>query len=289
MTRKARKVTVMAIRAATTGDSRAGRMTLFSTVLTWMASAPPAIQVAPISPPNSACDELEGRPRYQVSRFHRIAATSPAKITTGVMSVSSTSPPEIVFATCTDRNAPARFRQPASATATLGRRAPVAIEVAMALAVSWKPLVKSKISAVTTTTTTITVTSICRTLQSSRYPAAGSQTPSRVVAGFGAVHPASRSVRPPVAEPFVANGAAKIPKAVEADAADAADAARVAAASPPRRSRRMPPRPPRRCDSCWRLWGERREPARSSPRVRCSCPEGLHRPGTASSPGDGFP
>ena len=37
-------------------------MTLFSTVLKWMASAPPATQVAPIRPPNSACDELEGRP-----------------------------------------------------------------------------------------------------------------------------------------------------------------------------------------------------------------------------------
>ena len=129
---------------------------MFSTVLKWMASAPPATQVAPIRPPKSACDELEGRPRYQVVRFHRIAPTSPAKITTGLMSVSSTSPPEIVFATCTDRKAPTRLRHPAIATATLGRSAPVAIEVAIALAVSWKPLVKSKISAVITTTTTIT-------------------------------------------------------------------------------------------------------------------------------------
>ena len=163
----------MAIRAATTGESTAGRMTLFSTVLKWMASAPPATQVAPIRPPNSACDELEGRPRYQVVRFHRIAPTSPAKITTGLMSVSSTSPPEIVFATCTDRKAPARFRHPAIATATLGRSAPVAIEVAMALAVSWKPLVKSKISAVRTTTTTITGTSMYRALQATRKPADG--------------------------------------------------------------------------------------------------------------------
>jgi hypothetical protein len=36
----------------------------------------------------------------------------------------------------------------------------VAIEVAIALAVSWKPLVKSKISAVSTTTTTIADTSM---------------------------------------------------------------------------------------------------------------------------------
>ena len=43
----------------------------------------------------------------------------------------------------------------AIATAVLGRNAPVAIEVAMAFAVSWKPFVKSKTNAVTTTTTTI--------------------------------------------------------------------------------------------------------------------------------------
>jgi hypothetical protein len=37
-------------------------------------------------------------------------------------------------------------------TATFGIRAPVAMEVAIALPVSWKPLVKSKASAVRTTT-----------------------------------------------------------------------------------------------------------------------------------------
>src|SRR3954468_17835757 len=130
-------------------------MTLFSTVLRWIASTPPATQVAPIRPPNSACEELEGSPMSQVVRFHMIAPTSPAKITTGVISVSLTSPPEIVFATSTDRNAPTRFRQPAIPTATFGRSAPVAIDVAIAFAVSWKPFVKSKTNAVTTTTTTI--------------------------------------------------------------------------------------------------------------------------------------
>src|SRR3954462_9945390 len=103
----------MAITAATAGESRAGRRTLFNTVLKWMASAPPATQVAPIRPPNRACDELEGSPTYQVVRFHRIAPTSPAKITTGVISLSSSRPPEIVFATRTDRKAPARLRHPA--------------------------------------------------------------------------------------------------------------------------------------------------------------------------------
>ena len=41
-----------------------------------------------------------------------------------------------VIATSTERNAPTRFRMPARITAVLGFRAPVAIEVAIALPVS---------------------------------------------------------------------------------------------------------------------------------------------------------
>jgi hypothetical protein len=70
----------------------------------------------------------------------------------------------------------------------LGRSAPVAIEVAMALAVSWKPLVKSKISAVSTTTTTITATSMCRTLQSTENPAGG-RRPHGQVCGMSGCPP----------------------------------------------------------------------------------------------------
>ena len=47
-----------------------------------------------------------------------------------------------------------------------GRSAPVAIDVAIALAVSWKPFVKSKARAVTTTTMTISGTSMSGTLRS---------------------------------------------------------------------------------------------------------------------------
>jgi hypothetical protein len=69
--------------------------------------------------------------------------------------LSSTMPPEIVEATLTDRKAPTTLSTPAIATANLGFSAPVAIEVAIAFAVSWKPLVKSKANAVRTTMTTI--------------------------------------------------------------------------------------------------------------------------------------
>src|SRR4051794_27164832 len=162
----------MAISAATTGASTAGRTILFSTASKWIACTPPATQAAPMRPPKSACEELEGSPRYQVTRFHRMAPISPAKITTGLMSASSTRPPEMVLATWTDRKAPATFRHAATATAVLGRNAPVAMDVAMALAVSWKPLVKSKTNAVTTTATTISDTSMDRALHSTdRNPA----------------------------------------------------------------------------------------------------------------------
>ena len=116
--------------------------------------APAPTRTAPISPPNRACEELDGSPKSQVTRFHRIAPTSPAKIITGVTTASLTIPPEMVLATSVDRKAPTTFRTAAISTAVRGRRAPVATEVAIALALSWKPLVKSKTSAVSTTSPT---------------------------------------------------------------------------------------------------------------------------------------
>ncbi len=64
--------------------------------------------------------------------------------TVSVTSLVSTRPLAIVAATASERNAPTRLSTPDKATATRGRSAPVAIEVAIALPVSWKPLVKSK-------------------------------------------------------------------------------------------------------------------------------------------------
>lgn len=112
---------------------------------------PAEAMVAPIRPPMRAWEELEGRPTSQVSRFQRIAPTRAAKMTSGRMPVSSTRPLEIVFATSTERKAPTRFSAADMATATLGLSAPVEMVVAIALAVSWKPFVKSNASAVTTT------------------------------------------------------------------------------------------------------------------------------------------
>ena len=54
-----------------------------------------------------------------------------------------TIPFAIVAATLIEMNAPAKLRHAEMTTATFGFSAPVAIEVAIALAVSWNPFVKS--------------------------------------------------------------------------------------------------------------------------------------------------
>ena len=110
----------------------------------------PAI-AAPIRPPKSAWDELEGRPLSQVIMFQRMAPIRPAKMMSGVIwtppDPSLMMPPETVLATSVERNAPTRFSTAARATAVFGLMAPVAMGVAIAFAVSWNPLVKSKNSA----------------------------------------------------------------------------------------------------------------------------------------------
>jgi hypothetical protein len=69
-----------------------------------------------------------------------MAPIRPAKIISGVMSTppspSLMRPPEMVLATSVERKAPTRLRIAASSTAVFGLSAPVAMGVAIALAVS---------------------------------------------------------------------------------------------------------------------------------------------------------
>ena len=160
---KTTKVPSAATRPATTGEKKAGRMTEETTPSHFTPPSPRAAMADPISPPNSACDDEDGSPRSQVAMFHRIPPTSPAKmiVRIGTPMSSGTGAPLApwmwmillltVRATWMLRNAPTRLRVAARRTAVLGLRAPVAMEVAMALAVSWKPLVKSNAKAVITT------------------------------------------------------------------------------------------------------------------------------------------
>jgi hypothetical protein len=86
-------------------------------------------------------------------RFQAIAPTRPAKAIVSVTFPASTIPPATVAATFREMNAPAKLSNEAMAIAARGDSARVEIVEATTLAVSWKPLVKSKTSAVPTTRT----------------------------------------------------------------------------------------------------------------------------------------
>ena len=81
-----------------------------------------------------------GRPSHHVRRFHTIAPRSAAATIACVVLASLTRPAPIVLATAVPANAPMKLNAVAMAMAYAGRSARVATEVAMAFAVSWKPL-----------------------------------------------------------------------------------------------------------------------------------------------------
>jgi hypothetical protein len=102
----------------------------------WTTSNPAAAIADPAIPPINAWLELDGRPRYQVSRFQVIAPTSPARSTSRVIASGWTIPFATVAATLKDTKAPAKFRTAALATASRGESARVETLVAIELAVS---------------------------------------------------------------------------------------------------------------------------------------------------------
>jgi hypothetical protein len=83
---------------------------------------------------------LEGMPKYQVPRSHRMAAVRAAMITSGTMRCTSARPEAMVVATWVPRRAPPKFRQADIMMALRADMTPVETTVAMELAVSWKPL-----------------------------------------------------------------------------------------------------------------------------------------------------
>ena len=125
-----------------TGERTSGTRTLFTTPSTLIACAPSAIRTAPSSPPISAwLDEL-GMPRRHVIRFQTIAPTSAAAtmIWPGGPSGVVARPDEIVTATAVPVSAPTKFAVADMRIACSGRSARVDTDVAIAFAVSWKPL-----------------------------------------------------------------------------------------------------------------------------------------------------
>src|SRR3954464_15086579 len=92
------------IGAMTAGISTLPRMPPPRTAL-----EPAAAKAAPTTPPMSACEELDGRPKYQVMRFQEIAPIRPANTTVGVMAPALTTSCAILAAPATDMNPPAKL------------------------------------------------------------------------------------------------------------------------------------------------------------------------------------
>ena len=89
----------------------------------------------------SACEELVGRPKYQVMRSQMIAPINPPKITPNVTAWMSIIPLPIVFATAVPNpKAATKLKNAAQITACPGESTRVETIVAIELAASWKPL-----------------------------------------------------------------------------------------------------------------------------------------------------
>ena len=122
---------------------------------------PEATSAAPARPPIRACDEEVGRPSHQVMMFQISAPSTAARMMGGVTAAGSTTPLPMVFATCTPKTRKAaKLKNAAHITARRGESTRVHTTVAMELAASWKPLLKSKASAMTMMATTLNGTSI---------------------------------------------------------------------------------------------------------------------------------
>src|SRR6185295_14488870 len=131
------------------------KMPIFTSPPTINEPSPALITAAPAKPPMRAWDELVGRPQYQVMRFQTMAPINPAKTTAWSTTLDSTTPFPTVVATLTPKpNAATKLKNAAQATACKGERTRVDTTVAMELAASWNPLMKSKTSATTTMSAT---------------------------------------------------------------------------------------------------------------------------------------
>ena len=95
--------------------------------------------------------------KYQVIRFQVMAPINAASTTASpsapAVADEGTIPFAIVVATLIEMNAPRKLSTAEIRTATMGLSAPVAIDVAIAFAVSWKPFVKSNDTAAKITIT----------------------------------------------------------------------------------------------------------------------------------------
>lgn len=121
--------------------------TIFSTPAVITDPKPEFATAAPTRPPTRVCEELDGNPHHQVSRFQVIAAIRAAAITVRLITSGSTTPFPIVVATLSGKTVKAiKLKNAAIITAANGDNTLVETTVAIELAESWNPLIKSKTS-----------------------------------------------------------------------------------------------------------------------------------------------
>src|SRR5829696_3665078 len=135
------------------GDSGMNRM-VFSRLPRSSAPKPALAIPAPANPPMRACDEEVGSPSHQVRKFQATAPTSPAKTTASLTTSGSTVLPTVLATAVWKIRKAMKLKQAAQRTASRGVSTLVETTVAIELAASWKPLVKSNTSASTTMATT---------------------------------------------------------------------------------------------------------------------------------------
>src|SRR5215218_1501255 len=128
------------------GDSGMNKM-VFSRLLASRTPKPPLAIPAPAKPPISACDEEVGRPSHQVRKFQATAPTSPAKTTASLTTDGSTVLPTVLATAVWKTRKAMKLNRAAQRTASRGVSTRVETTVAIELAASWKPLVKSNTSA----------------------------------------------------------------------------------------------------------------------------------------------
>src|SRR5512132_945196 len=139
------------------GDNKMNRA-VFSRLAAFRTPKPALATPAPANPPMRACDEEVGRPSHQVRRFQEMATTSPAKTTASLTTAGSTVLPTVLANLVWNTKKARKVKLAAQMTAIRGVRTRVETTVAIELAASWKPLVKSNTSASSTMATTLSRT-----------------------------------------------------------------------------------------------------------------------------------
>ena len=158
------------------------KATVLSTPASTSLPAPALATAAPTMPPISACEELDGMPYHQVSRFQLMAPISAPKTTYWSTTSASTMPLPTVAATFSwNTKIATTLKNAAKSTAVCGLSTPVETTVAIEFAASWKPFMKSKTSASITSMAT-TQKPICMLCMAPAAQEFSSTTPSIMLA-----------------------------------------------------------------------------------------------------------